>query len=691
MTIKKVISFAVCTAMLLGVSFTLATGKAFAAISVSKVAVGTQIDSKYAFTPRFIPGKTTFEGFGGYSYTDDLWETDDDFLSSANHYPIRLTSTSQKGNVGVWYKNVGTYQGKVVNMKVTVSGWDALRKNASLKPYGKSYTKTSYPMVVFAKYNLGVWQPTNYIKNLKIKVDFYDMDGNALKISGHITFRDMDATEKLTLHNSEKVYLKSNSILKSSGNYITGNGSTDVTNSDTFAWSEVLLDDVSSFTYNYSRYDYDAKTDWSTKAHTTRSCYYWALEPQTITSFTTPSPTISGQKEAIAGKNYDVWQVNFFVPMQPSSTYYYKKFVLTDTLPEPFSFKSAKITDDTGADVTDKFMITCDSSNKLTATLGDYKSNDTFYNKSYTMTINGCFEDKDYKDYKTRYGIAFNNCITLTANNSGTDTALKTETVTTTLLFWLNFSTDTETVTVGNASGYKSYTYLDGCNSIQCIISSAATTRPYLDFTINYSGRELRNIYINGDPILDENEKLERSDSGYYSHNYNILKENTGFTRLYEMSQYIGSRYLISEMELTKNTTVYVTTRPLECELEVTKNVAKENINIANGKPVAIFICEGSDVTGAQHTFIKAAQCTKNFDGDYTGTVKFTGIPAGKNYEVKEINQARFNCSLNEVVDFISADIYSLKATITDDTENNIQKKWQYFGDNDLVINSFKN
>ncbi len=718
MTKKRIISFTICVSMLLSVFFAFAVSKAFAAISVSKVAIGTSIDSKYAFTPRFITGKTTFESFGGGSYESDLWETDGYYFNSKDRYytedfyPIRLTSADQKGNVGVWYKNVGTYQGKVVNMKVTVAGWDALRKNATLKPYGSSTTKTSIPTVVFSKYNLGVWQPTNYIKNLKIKVDFYDEDNNTLKISGHLTFRDMDATEKLTLHNSEKVYLTSNSILKSSTNYITGDGSTAVTNSDSFAWSEVLLNDVSSFTYNYSRYNYDAKTDWSTKAHTTRSFFYWAMEPQTITSFKTPTPTITGQTSAVPGFNDDVWDVSFFVPMQPSSTYYYNKFVLTDSLPKTFSYKSAKITDDTGADVTAKFTISCDSNNVLTATLGDYKSDDSFYNKTYHLIINGAFKDMDYKEHVGSDGsITFTNKASLTTNNGGSDTTSSTGDVATKLMFKLKIKVNkhyclnsynsifVQNCMWGGSQYYDSDylvcpTYIIGgkCALFELIFSSKNED----GFWSN--GLEIKNIYFNGKPSLDENEKVDRSligDKTGYHYDYSILKDS-----IYSMYEYgevdeslegLKRGDFFGTNRITQNSEIVVETRPLECELKVTKKVLKENVNKENGNPVAIYKCEGIDIVGVSHTYYKATTCNYIADGCYTGTVRFANIPAGDGYKVQEINQSRFNCDFFENVNFVTKfDVLNLKQAITDEKENNIQTKWQGFSHNSLVVNSFK-
>ena len=133
---EGVVIFLIATLFLcIFLSFTYITKPAHAVSSLQKVSASTAIDAKYSFSPRFIQGVTYLEGFGGNSYTADLWRWENNNyveLSSSAYYPIRVTSSSQKGKIGVWYRNRKRQDGPVFGRQ----GWE---------PTGAKHTKWLLP------------------------------------------------------------------------------------------------------------------------------------------------------------------------------------------------------------------------------------------------------------------------------------------------------------------------------------------------------------------------------------------------------------------------------------------------------------------------------------------------------------------------------------------------------------------
>ena len=622
-----------------------------AASSLQKISASTAIDAKYSFSPRFIQGVTYLEPFGDtakYSYADDLWRWENNNyveLSSSVYYPIRVTSSSQKGKIGVWYRNVGEYQGNMLDMKITVTGWGEVRNPKTLSTSQGS--KTAYPGFFFLKNNIDIQTVYGYVKSPTYRVEFYNKAGNKVAVSGHITFCDLDGGEYVTHSGFTNAYALTTSPLAIQGSKITQNTTTSVNGADRNYFTTVTFDNKS-----YIDYGYGNKTDsenFSTVVRNNKTIYGYMFSGDSIARFNTPAPIKSGPASVVAGDDVS-YNVSFTVPKQPSD-YLYSKFVLSDTLPNGLKYKSFSVADDTGKDVTSNFT---GSINGQEFTLSAKNlSSSSFYFKGYTVTINATCEDKDYKDQQGSDGkVILKNQAKITAQNTSTPETKTSNTVNTEVKFKITTSTDGN----GSISVHKSNGTIDPT-------SISGGTYVFVKTEPNAGYKEDK-LYIDGDDNLS-------------NHFYNI----------------------------TSNHTVYATFTPeTDRVVSLEKWIHKDDVNMANGTPTVIFKLEGTDLNGKKHTYYASQELDERMlEGDYyIFKIGFSGLTAGtytaseiktSRYALDSVYEKKFNFDLGEN-EYIKLDDDVLNCDLVNN--QNIKGKFlnkrtiiQGFSHNDLKVNVF--
>lgn len=617
----------------------LITDKANAAMSVTKVSSSTVIDSKYSFAPRWISGVTKVEGFGGSSYAEDLWRKNgttgavEKLWTTATKYPIRLTSASQKGKVGVWYRNVGEYNGQMLDLKITIMDWTALRSSQTIST--SSGNMTSYPSVWFdSSYSIKIDVINGYIKEPKYKFEFYNKSGNPVNVTGHINMLDIDDNQYVQSDDFSKVYVASNTHLTfTGGNKLQAPSSGDIATSDVRGWATALIDNKSSFTYKFSNKNHDSE-NFSNKRNT-RSFYTILMDGDSLARFNTPAPIKSGPGSIQAGNSVS-YNVAFTVPQQPSG-YLYSKFVMTDTLPSGLTYKSFSVVDDTGANVTSLF--TGSVSGQTFTLTAKSPTASSFYFKGYTVTINATssadFTGKQGSDGK----VILKNQASITAQNTSTPETKTSNAVNTEVLFKIDTKTD------GHGTITASMTGISGGSSK----------------TITYTpnpGYELDTVTVDG-------KKIEKVDSYTFSN-------------------------------ISKNHDISVTFKPTEDnKIILTKKVAEDDVNMSNGTPTAIFEVSGTDLNGEKHTYQKIVLLDSSTlkDGYYTASVTFDNLISG-NYAASEVDTSRYepssivaseNASVSGKV--LNCDLVNGK--VASGTFNNERTQIQYFSHNNSVFNMF--
>lgn len=202
-----------------------------------------KVPAEYEFMPNFanvkdvIIGGTTNYVSDGYTYTFDL-DTED---------PDTITVT---------YKNVGTYKGKVIDMKITVKGWTALA--------GKQ--------VLHINRDNGITMQG--IRDVLLNYSFFDnLTAAPVKLSGFFNFTDIDLEQSVDLFNKNNIqnfYVTKNNQLyyKTHGDYIKIGeiDNINTTNFDMSHWLAFTYKNVFGFDVRYNQdYETDAVFNYSFK------------------------------------------------------------------------------------------------------------------------------------------------------------------------------------------------------------------------------------------------------------------------------------------------------------------------------------------------------------------------------------------------------------------------------------------
>jgi len=148
------------------------------------VNLNTEISSKYTFYPEFT-SETTVKTIGsGWSkkFTNDAAD------ESAAYWAFVPKSDSQKGKQGVIYENVGLFDGKVIDLKITVLDWDSL--------------KDSPANIGYRINNIG--HISQGYRSVKQKWEFIDHEtGKAIKLNGYLTINDIDSVQGVSFTDTQ--------------------------------------------------------------------------------------------------------------------------------------------------------------------------------------------------------------------------------------------------------------------------------------------------------------------------------------------------------------------------------------------------------------------------------------------------------------------------------------------------------
>ncbi len=398
---------------------------------------------------------TSFETNTNFSMTYSSYFKDNDLGISgvakehyAKYVPHNyLESSSNFGKIWWQYNNAAIYNSKKINIRFTLMEWDRSWKT-TLTNIDINSNNARWYLFARTKNNLGCFAP----KGSRIKVSFYDSaTGNPVDVKGYMTAIDMDGlsesgnwdVEQMTLNeNIDYAYIGSN--LKSTGNTVYSNANGETNDSDKSVWLTLCFSGT-SFTYTYGEGAFTGFTNYA------------------VTKIEIPNPTksVNTTSTILGGAvNYTIRQ---YVPNESTSNYY-TNFIITDTLSSVLEWNVADVSikSGNGTNVTDNFNIT-KTGNKLTISAKD-TSLDSFYAKTYIITINTKVKNSSLAYYTSEEGTVFNNQATLTTNR-GTRTS---NTVKTNVLYKITTSgsnveiTDTMNNIVGGSLKTIKWTADDG-------------------------------------------------------------------------------------------------------------------------------------------------------------------------------------------------------------------------------------
>lgn len=227
------------------------------ALTLQKVSGNDVLPADYGWNFKFMKGVTTVTTGGMTNYAEDTSPTMSESVTA------RLTSDNQKGKIWIRYNNVGVYNDKIIDLKITLKDWDYLESSNSVR---------GYPTVAFPTNGISVnmtYRPQ--IQNPIFNFSFYEHGtNNLIKIKGHSTFTDIDGSSN---ENYESAIFKSgflsyyitndSKIVKLSNNEIRNSYDSSTNPDDKFGWLTFLYDTTSfEFSYNLMQGRKDSPEDW---------------------------------------------------------------------------------------------------------------------------------------------------------------------------------------------------------------------------------------------------------------------------------------------------------------------------------------------------------------------------------------------------------------------------------------------
>lgn len=365
-------------------------------IPLQTISSNTSFDPEYGFSFKFIDGKTTTETSGmtnnsvDYNMQTSGGSSD---LKKDQYYSSRLTSNNQKGKIWCRYNNVGTYNGQIVDLKVTLSGW------SYLQPANKKASSTiggvNYPTVFFAKDKIEA-RVTTYpaIDSPVFTFNFYKHGTNTpISVKCVETFKDIDNGEYLAPTSGfDKIYKNSSSNMQSLSKSDSWYGCDYGTNSSTTDkkyWLTVLLSG-SSFKFTYTRLQDKKGNDYrditSTASSKTRSNYQFIISAESLAPFKATTPAKKVSKTEITGEEEFFYTIEQFIPAE-SSSFYYSEYTISDKIDDCLEIKDISVTDDGDVNRTGWFNITKDNNDvEIKAKSSTLKSS-SFYNNNLYFKI----------------------------------------------------------------------------------------------------------------------------------------------------------------------------------------------------------------------------------------------------------------------------------------------------------------
>lgn len=386
---------------------------------VQVVNENTTIDSKYSFIARFNKNKTKLSTFGMEATETDAGAPGYTFYSFNPK-----DDDSLKGKFGVVYTNVGRYQERDIDLKITVLDWDRYTTNLTGK-------------ISFQKEDIS--EITQGYNSVDQKWEFYEHGTNNLvKISGYMTINDIDAEQavnfnKETVENIDSIlidptaenwlkYSESNGNLKIYDE--SGNKGVEVL--DKKAMFTILISETNKLHFKWER-NFGNTTTRPTKTYTENDANgeyfgYIAKKPAR-TEMLDPSKTIemdgkesSDQLDITANKTF-TFNLYHQIPDEWAE-FYYSSYEWVDTIDSRLTIESFKATNEEGLDVTPYYDNKSSGNTIKLVAKSSTMQNSLLYGHTYKVQVKVKVKDaaelkgsvqNSKVEFKNKYSVKVNN------------------------------------------------------------------------------------------------------------------------------------------------------------------------------------------------------------------------------------------------------------------------------------------
>lgn len=357
--------------------------------------------------------------------------SEEGYYDGSKNYYIESNSDCSPDKINILYKNVGMYQGKTVNLKISVRSCD--------KYDGINYT----PNIGFSTVAMQV--VINGLYSVDLDYEFINDAGEPIDIKGYGTFTDLDVTqafkmgngidkafiyEKYTTTAGElKNHLFKDKLIKKGGSINNPQDIQNVENAIQSSIEEVTEETIEKYKYAWSTVLFSGgKFNLTYYLGSERGMYVFT--PDSLVPFAIEDPVKSVNKETISKNEEYVYTTSHRVPYinLDGSNSSYTAYSFNDVLEPCLNVKDVSkvvIKNDEGTDVTKNFDIKLSENNGSVVvdavSKSDFLTKDEFYGHEYEFIITAYVKDNyDLSKYlssdKTKYVIPNQAKISITDN-----------------------------------------------------------------------------------------------------------------------------------------------------------------------------------------------------------------------------------------------------------------------------------
>lgn len=398
--------------------------------------VSTTSSSKYKFGKNDVGNP--------YSYYIGQADIDNGYFDrSVNYHMVNDSgkvdaSVCDNNQIYMLYKNVGMYQGKKVNLKITVKDC-VLSPGFDNEPGSQGYP-SFVPNIGFSTVSMQLL--INGLYSVKLDYEFTDDTGKPIDIKGYGTFTDLDDIQAFEMGSGiDKAYILNTEYLKA-GKKLKRGASFDITNIDdanVFVNADNAIQSIHPHDIEEEPTN-KHKELWATVLfsggkfeltfYNNKNGGMFVFTPDSLVPFAIEDPVKNVNKENVSKLEEYTYTTSHRVPFinLDGSNSSYTSYAFNDVLEPCLNVKDVSkviVKNDEGTDVTKNFNIKLSESNGSVVVdavaKNDFLTQDGFYGHEYQFIINAYVKDNyDLSKYlssdKTKYVIPNKATVSITDN-----------------------------------------------------------------------------------------------------------------------------------------------------------------------------------------------------------------------------------------------------------------------------------
>ena len=652
--------------------------------NATEVSGSTVLPAEYSFYPDIQKKSdgtqiTKASAFGNWDYTnaDTIADgTEQPVKGVANIVWIDKDNTSLDGKIGMYYDNVGTYNGKTVALRATYMGTS---KNA---------TSNGFALIMYNN-KLGIRTSLSH-DSVTIKYEFLDAEtGKAMDVKGYQQFADLDSHQGIKLNNYDQIYYANAALDKLKVVNYDGIGETiqstissnlvdDPTNmakiAYTFSGSEISYTWTSSIRYYR---DVEGKNATVAKAYKNLdkedsilqalSTYYYVdadgnicdsdtagakRRSAVLTLFASSDKIIPSEmkvplkvvsdvngdeivKDTYASNEQFYFTIIHDVPGETVNNYY-TSYQLSDAVDSILTINGVKVLDGgTKEDVTYKFDVNTENNLVVATAKAEYLGQADFYAKSYELVMDVKLkEDADLTGYTQDEVATIPNKATVSIDNQSKDSNEVQVKIKDTPALNIVKTSDKTNYELGETATYvvRATQLVKNTTSKNVVISDTIADEnvELLPDTIKVedkNGNVLNDVQITSDShsyTINTNRNLGYNEFFTVSYKVKLENENLGGKEVVNTAKAKADNADEVSETNTINIAVPVVYTP---NLAIEKTVNKKSISVGDDVTYSIKVSQTEENATAKNLVI-----SDSFD------TTLTAMPAAKDIKVKDMD-----------------------------------------------------